>query len=336
MISIITPVYNTEEFLKECIESVLSQDCTDWEWILVDDGSTDNSSAVLSDYASKDSRIHVLTQQNRGCASARNRALNEIHGEYVAFLDADDWMEQGTLSRIQEICKTESPDLILWNYRRFINGEYNLSSAPLPRQGMLDKDSLRQYELDLIFFMGKQKRQYAPYLWVRAIKASVIKENGIWFNEDLRRSEDLLFSITVQRYCRTMYVILDPCIVYRMNPSSISHSYVKNYIQGLDQIYTDIIAYANKMDQPEMKKRAAYMYVYRTVFALREEVSYQTFPKVLAAIKNIIKSPYLQESLQEIGPGGMATFGRRYTFLYHKQVLLLYFLLKARKKKTSR
>ena len=331
MISIITPVYNAEPYLKTCIESVQAQDYTDWEWILVDDGSTDSSPVVLADYASKDARIHIFSQQNKGCASARNRALDEVHGEYVTFLDSDDWMEEGTLTRIQKICETENPDQILWNYHRFENGVFVPTKLPFPPIGMLDEDARKRYELDLIYRMEKQQRQYAPFIWIRAIKSSIIKENGIRFDTNLRRSEDTLFSITIQRYCRTMYVLDDLCVVYRVNPSSISHTYVKNYMQGLDRIYEDILSYASETNQPEMKQRAYYMYVYRTLFALREEVKYKRFTKALSSIREIMKSRNLQDSLREIGKSGAETFGRRYLFLYRKKTLLLYFLLKTKK-----
>ena len=330
MISIITPVYNAEPNLQACIDSVQNQDYKDWEWILVDDGSTDGGPAILADLASKDERVKVITQKNGGPALARNRALDEIRGEYVTFIDSDDWMEQGALSRIQEICETEKPDMILWTYTRFENGQYIASKLPLPKAGMHDEEALHQYELDLIFRMGKQQRQYAPFLWARAIKASLIRENNIRFNTNLRRSEDTLFSIIVQRYCKKMYVFSEPFIVYRVNPTSISHSYVENYMQGMDQIYEDIISYAQKTSQQEMEQRAYYMYIYRTLFAIQEEINYKSFSKALGAMRMIMKSPHLQESLQGIGEKGTATFGRRYSFLYRRQVLPLYYLMKTR------
>ena len=93
MISIIIPVYNAEHYLRQCIESVIAQTFEDWEAILVNDGSKDGSLAICQEYAAKDKRIKVIDKSNGGPSSARNRGLNEAKGEFVYFMDADDWVE---------------------------------------------------------------------------------------------------------------------------------------------------------------------------------------------------------------------------------------------------
>ena len=95
--SIIIPVYNAERYLHQCIESVIAQTFKDWEMILVNDGSKDGSLAICQEYTSKDSRIRVIDKPNGGPSSARNRGLDEAQGEYVYFMDADDWIEKNYL-----------------------------------------------------------------------------------------------------------------------------------------------------------------------------------------------------------------------------------------------
>ena len=92
-ISIIVPVYNVEQYLAECIESIKDQSLTDIEIILVDDGSPDNSGAICDDYARKDDRIRVIHKKNGGLSSARNAGLEVAIGEYIGFVDSDDWVE---------------------------------------------------------------------------------------------------------------------------------------------------------------------------------------------------------------------------------------------------
>ena len=99
-ISVIVPVYNVEKYLSECLDSVLSQDEKDIEVICVNDGSTDKSLEILKEYKEKDDRIIIVTQDNKGLAEARNSGLNVAKGEYIFFLDSDDKMREGTLSKL--------------------------------------------------------------------------------------------------------------------------------------------------------------------------------------------------------------------------------------------
>ena len=100
-VSIIVPMYNVENYIKQCVESVLLQDFFDWEMILVDDGSTDKSGRLADEYAAKDNRILVVHQENRGPGAARNAGLDAARGEYVYFLDSDDYIDAGLLNRAQ-------------------------------------------------------------------------------------------------------------------------------------------------------------------------------------------------------------------------------------------
>ena len=93
LFSIIIPVYNVEKYLRDCLDSVLAQTYPDWEAVCVNDGSTDGSSVILEEYSSKDSRFKVFNQANGGLSLARNTGLDEAKGDYILFLDSDDWLE---------------------------------------------------------------------------------------------------------------------------------------------------------------------------------------------------------------------------------------------------
>ena len=99
-VSVIVPVYNTQDYLNECIDSVLNQSLADFELICIDDGSTDASLEILKDYEKKDNRIQVFSQKNSGLAASRNAGLNVAQGEYVLFLDSDDYLKSDTLEKL--------------------------------------------------------------------------------------------------------------------------------------------------------------------------------------------------------------------------------------------
>lgn len=112
-ISVIIPVYNSEKYLEDCIKSVLHQTFTDWELILVDDGSTDSSYSICEKFAKEDLRIQLLHQENKGQGAARNYALSQCHGEYVTYLDSDDLAHESLLEDLLKVCEDTRADLVI-------------------------------------------------------------------------------------------------------------------------------------------------------------------------------------------------------------------------------
>ena len=109
MISVIVPVYNTEKYLHRCVDSILAQTFTDFELLLIDDGSTDKSGAICDEYAQKDSRVRVFHKENGGVSSARNVGLKNGRGEWISFVDSDDWVKKNFLDKL--IVNSENVDL---------------------------------------------------------------------------------------------------------------------------------------------------------------------------------------------------------------------------------
>lgn len=135
MISIIVPVYNVEQYLRQCLDSLLAQTFGDIEIICVDDGSTDASGTILNDYAHADSRLRVITQPNSGVSAARNRGIEESRGEWLIFVDSDDWMDTDTCETAVNAALGSNADVVFWSYvREFESGKQS------PRF-LIDRDS---------------------------------------------------------------------------------------------------------------------------------------------------------------------------------------------------
>ena len=115
LISVIIPVYNVENYLRECIESVLNQTFRDFEVILVDDGSTDSSGDICDEYVEKDERVTVIHQKNGGLSVARNTGLSEANGKYVYFLDSDDYISENALATLLNIAENDSSDIVFFD-----------------------------------------------------------------------------------------------------------------------------------------------------------------------------------------------------------------------------
>ena len=131
MISIIVPVYNTEKYLDQCIQSVLVQTYTNWELLLINDGSTDLSGTICDQYATKDRRIRVFHKENGGVSSARNVGLDNARGKWIMFIDADDWVEPSMLKELRTVALDNNADYVycdlLFDYGKYQKYKIHIS-----------------------------------------------------------------------------------------------------------------------------------------------------------------------------------------------------------------
>ena len=185
LVSVIIPVYNTEKYLKECLDSVLNQTLKEIEVICIDDKSTDNSLNILEKYAKKDSRIKLIkNEENTGQAIARNIGLNEVKGEYISFIDSDDKIDLDTYEKLYNFSKAKQ-DVIIFNMVRLDN-KGNISESELHLK------SIKRTEENTNLLKNKDL-VYDTTAGNKFIKTSFLKENNIKFIDKLY--EDILFSM---------------------------------------------------------------------------------------------------------------------------------------------
>ncbi|MBR4803971.1 MAG: glycosyltransferase family 2 protein [Bacteroidales bacterium] len=195
-ISVIVPVYNTEAYLPRCIDSILGQSLTDFELLLVDDGSPDRCGAICDDYAAKDSRVKVFHKENGGVSSARNLALDNAKGEWITFVDSDDELMSDGLKVLAENISDEV-DMVMGG---FLECEENgkLISQPLTKRTLLlskEQSILSLYNGYGPFYF------YSGYASFRLYRSQIIKDNNISFYTDIAIKEDTLF--VLQYICRS-------------------------------------------------------------------------------------------------------------------------------------
>lgn len=229
-VSVIIPVYNSEEYVADAIKSVLSQNLDGFELILVDDGSTDGSGAICDDFAELDSRVRVLHITNGGMCHARNIALDMAHGEYVTFCDNDDECLPGFLSENYELAKKYDADVVRFGRRceLIVDGmkapEVS-DNVPIKMAAYSDNDVYLHFD-----------EIYGSYgVWTGLYRRSMLDRNGLRFNEALRRGcEDKIFNLDVYDFAQT--VCLNPKVHYvwrRRVMHSSSMSFDDNYYLGM-------------------------------------------------------------------------------------------------------
>lgn len=323
MISIITPVYNVQPYIERCLSSILNQNYSDWEWVLVDDGSADKSLEILREYAAQDNRIRVFTQQkNQGPAAARNLALEQVNGDYITFLDSDDWMEDNALALISMAIEEHYPDMVMWNFKRYVQDGFKMGNYPMPAAGYHDACATQNYAADFVFEYRKRKGQYFPSCWIKAFKAEIIQKNGLRFNPRLKRTEDYMFLAEAHSYLKDMFVINEALTVYRANEGSITHNYTEKYMGMIDEIYDAILELPIKVKYEELVLRADLMYIYRALVAIEQEINCHQGNR-LAGIKRIISSDRLKKCVKNTSSIGRELFGKKYTILQLRSAALL-------------
>ena len=225
--SIILPIYNVEKYLSSCIDSVLSQFFTDYEIILVDDGSTDASPKICDEYAAEYGCIQVIHKNNGGLSDARNVGLKAAKGEYVFFIDSDDYLiDQHVLSRIVERLAL-TPDVVVFKSVKWFEttGKTSVNTDDLS----VSSDTLQPYQkyLELI-----DKDTYSNSAWSKVVKRSVLVNNHIEFEKGLL-GEDNDWYYKVVSHLSSMELINEPLYVYRQRAGSITKSYTNKNIEHL-------------------------------------------------------------------------------------------------------
>ena len=256
-VSVIIPIYNVQEYLDRCVQSVFSQSLTDLEIILVDDGSPDNCPKMCDAYKNRDDRVKVIHKVNGGLSSARNAGLNIATGEYVFFLDSDDWLEPDGMEHLCKLGDEYNVDFV--RYRAIRTGwpgmpENTPCMLEEPREipgGLYDKNRILKEIYPKL--MITPQITFGPILgaWGSLYKREFLKKYNICFYEDIKYSEDILFSANVVRNAESFFYD-DTAGVYHYfyNDKSISKSFrfdrwnsCKNLIEKAYKDFSDDSAY---------------------------------------------------------------------------------------------
>lgn len=254
-ISVIIPIYNVEQYLRRCLDSVLCQTFSDWEAVCVNDGSPDNSAAILDEYAARDSRIRVITQKNGGLSDARNTGMKHARGEYVLYLDSDDFIHPQTMEISYALAKRDDSDIVTWYkdklYRPqlLIRHKLGLDTEKVMPRGICKKYNLgniKSFVTDDIFAHTTERSHTGIkwpvkhfYAWRSLLRRDFIKDidfiKGITFEDFPWWSEVIL------NHPRTTITNL-PFYYYYPNLNSIDMASgqvkkIKNWIIGLEYSY---------------------------------------------------------------------------------------------------
>lgn len=217
-VSVIVPIYQVEAYLEKCIDSILAQTFADFELILVNDGTKDGCPAIMRRYADRDCRIRQVHKPNGGLSSARNAGLDVALGEYIAFVDADDYIEPTLLEDAVTAAEQTGAEQVLFNYRQVIDGEAKDAYLRFDDEVIdLEKFGLANY-----FYRYWMPYKHGQEAWSKLYRRSVIEENGLRFapNDEIF-AEDTLFSAMYLLHTRRIAALSRPYVYYVQRGDSL-------------------------------------------------------------------------------------------------------------------
>lgn len=235
-LSIIVPVYNVQKYLDECVQSIVKQTFTDWECILVDDGSTDFSSVMCDEWAEKDSRIKVIHKTNGGLGSARNAGISAAAGDFLSFVDSDDLVSENIFSFLLEKVEKNNLDAIWCSLYRFFNDDLGTSSVRhIPNILCTNKKSVLKNMFLQIISADKFNTEIPGTMCAAIYKKSIICDNNLLVPDSrLTNSEDNHFNLMFLPLCTRVMWVDEHLYYYRNNISSLSNEVSVDKVQAIN------------------------------------------------------------------------------------------------------
>lgn len=215
MVSIIVPIYNAEQYLRRCVDSILNQEYTDYELLLVNDGSTDASGDICEEYGDQDPRVIVIQKENTGVSDSRNRALDRARGKYLQFLDSDDWITPDATRLFVRAAEEYGCDMVISDFYRVV-GERLSPKGDIEEEGVLTREEFAAH------MMENPADFYYGVLWNKLYRRDIVEEHKLRMDTDISWCEDFMFNLEYIRYAKVFYALHAPIYYYVKRKGSLA------------------------------------------------------------------------------------------------------------------
>lgn len=250
-VSIIVPVYNVEKYLRRCMDSLISQTFNDIEIIAVNDGSTDNSLEILEEYKLNDNRVKIINKLNTGVSDSRNIGIANANGEYIAFVDSDDWIDLDMINRMYKKVKLNDSDIVMCSYIREFETHSKGKNLNLPKEVIYENEKVIELNRKIIGPINEELKNNDGIdslgtVWGKLYKSSIIKNNNMKFVDlsEIGSAEDSLFNITLYKYVDKVIFINEELYHYwKGNAKSLTSGYNPNLRAQWHNLFNQIRAY---------------------------------------------------------------------------------------------
>lgn len=311
LISVIVPIYNAEKTLEKCIDSILSQSCSNFELLLIDDGSIDHSGLICNQYALKDNRVRVIRQKNAGVSAARNKGLEMMKGEYVTFIDLDDWIKD---NYFLEMMNYRDYDLVQCSYIN--NVESNSYSYSYP-----DRSCQSRADIKILCVKSDEVlEKISEVIWGKLLRSSIIRKKNIYFDSSIFSGEDTIWMLQYLQYIESLRCLSSIGYVYVIELSKnslskrlISYELFIHTVSILEAEYSKLDnIYELNYKEEQLPQYVQYFFV-RYVNSLPLNKSVLEIRRIL---KNISVDPYVSDFIHA-----------KYSKIYHRIRILNWLVL---------
>lgn len=273
-LSIIVPVYNVESYLPCCLDSILAQTFTDFEILLVDDGSTDASGAICDDYAKKDARIRCFHKENGGHMSARQEGFRQALAKYVTFVDSDDWIDPAMYQTMCGAANETNADMVCCNCIA-VTAEKDIERQEFCEPGLYDHSMLEEFVYPGLLFRGSFFHYgISPNLWNKLFRKSLLNKYLFRVPLSLKMGEDGLAVYGCLLEASSVYFLPDTFYYYRSNHSSLTHTMDRGRLAENRLLFDTYDKLIDLTAHPCMEQQLMYYYAYQCLL---------TFPPVFRA-----------------------------------------------------
>ena len=306
-ISVIVPVYQAEKLLPACLDSVKQQSFQDWELLLIDDGSRDQSPAICDRYAAEDARIRVFHKENGGVSEARNLGLRNAAGEYIAFLDADDRFEPQTLEVLLELCEKSGADSVGCAHWNLLPDGSKTPELLLPA-GVYDQQQIREQIVYPLLGDRLSVPIFNGFIWRYLFSAEILRKAEITF-EGAYLEDDIFL---MEYFCNAhkLAVTEEPLYYYYFNPNSATHRYMKDFLQVFRRFMERKEAVAERYQlqdaRPQWREYSNWAGILIAVGNEYAAGNQKSFRERQTYLKWLCKEPEMAKAIAEVVPVGMS------------------------------
>lgn len=306
LVTVVIPVYNTEKYLDQCVQSVVNQTYKNLEILLIDDGSPDRCPQKCDGWAEKDKRIRVIHKQNEGLGMARNTGIEQARGEFICFFDSDDFVSADTIEKAIERQRQTNAQIVVFGFQH-VNAEGITQSYFSPVFGsgvVVGKQVQNEFLPELIAPdpAGDGKKSLYMSACMMLFSMELIQTSGWCFtSERTIISEDVYSLLELFRVVERVAVLSESCYCYRFNTASLSRTYQPNRYEKIRFFYTECIALCDRLGYgEEIKHRISKPYLAFALAALKQELQgIKGYKACLSSIRKIIDDEILQQVLEK-------------------------------------
>lgn len=320
-VSIVVAIYNVAQYLEQCLSSIVEQTYINTEIILVNDGSTDNSASICEKFGMNDRRVKIISQPNGGLVSARKAGSKIATGDYILFVDGDDWLDKHMVEKlIKPVSEYNDPiDMIVCNFSFDYEEHFVINKVSL-QDGIYDKDKIEQVIIPQLI----EPRIIESSLWCKLIRTEIVQKNIIDIEDEIQIGEDtILTTATVLEARNLIFLGKEPLYHYRQNENSMTKKYKTKYFEKSVILERNLIKIVYKKQHLELIPQIHKLLVNFAMLSIENEyiAKYHNVKQRKAITKSIVNDRNLRMALKDVDTKQLNIKNRIYFFLIKRRLI---------------